>query len=601
MRGIVRRLTFLSCCTIFLVARLAGQAQSDSRTETAVDILWGQKIPIRDGISLNATVYRPHAQADRLPVIFTLTPYVSDTYHERGMYFARNGYVFALVDSRGRGNSGGEFAPFMNDGRDGYDVVEWLAGQPWSNGRVGMWGGSYSGFNQWATAREFPPHLTTIVPVASAYPGKNMPMVNNVHDPYWIQWFALVEGRTLNTNFSEDNSLWEEKFRELFVDHLAFEQLDRLAGTPSPAFQEWLRHPSLDDYWERMVPSGAQYGRMRIPILTITGQYDRAQPGALAFYFQHMQYGEGDAASKHYLIIGPWDHSGTRTPRAEIGGLRFGPDSIVDLNKLHKEWYDWTLKSGPRPEFLKNRVAYYVGGAEQWEYTNNLLRVADKQLSMYLHSSGTASDLATAGLLNEQTAGGEGPDRYTYDPLDVRSAKVEHDNVNFGWWPGHVLSITGQNLASNIRGDGLIYQSMQLLEEARIIGFPRLTAWIAIDTPDTDFQVMLYEIKPDGHSIALSVDRMRARYRESFKEEKLVKPGQINRYEFQSFSFVCRQISKGSRLRLVLTSPNSIFAEKNYNAGGMVTRESGKDARLAHITLYHDAEHPTRLDLPLGK
>jgi predicted acyl esterase len=123
---------------------------------------------------------------------------------------------------------------------------------------------------------------------------------------------------------------------------------------------------------------------------------------------------------------------------------------------------------------------------------------------------------------------------------------------------------------------------------------------MAIDSPDTDFQVMLYEIKPDGQSIALSVDRMRARYRESLKRETPVKPGELNQYEFKSFTFVCRRISKDSRLRLVITSPNSIFAEKNYNAGGVVTRESGKDSHVAHVTLYHDAQHPSRLDVPLG-
>ena len=601
MRAILWRLTLSVCSAIVPTAlSLSAQVHSDLPTDSAVDVIWGEKIPMRDGIALNATVYRPHAQAGPLPVLFTLTPYMSDTYHERGMYFARNGYVFALVDSRGRGNSGGDFAPFVNDGRDGYDAVEWLARQSWCNGKVGMWGGSYSGFNQWTTLAEAPPHLATIVPVASAYPAIDMPMVNNIHDPYWIQWFALVEGRTLNTNFSEDHSFWEEKFRQLFLNHLPFEQLDRLAGMPSAGFQEWLKHPSVDEYWERMTPGEAQYRRMRIPILTITGEYDRAQPGALAFYSRHIQYGDSESAAKHYLIIGPWDHSGTRTPRAEIGGLSFGSASTLDMNKLHKEWYDWTLKNGARPEFLKNRVAYYVGGAEQWEYASELSGVSKGYRILYLHSSGNAGDLSTSGLLNEQIPRAENPDHYTYDPMDVRPATLEGDNVSFGWWPGHSLAITGQSLASSINGNGLIYQTAPFSQDTKLAGFPGFSGWMAIDSPDTDFQVMLYEIKPDGQSIALSVDRMRARYRESLKRETPVKPGELNQYQFKSFTFVCRRISKDSRLRLVITSPNSIFAEKNYNAGGVVTRESGKDSHVAHVTLYHDAQHPSRLDVPLG-
>ena len=145
---------------------------------TDYDIRWGVKIPMRDKVELNATLYFPKTSdgsGPKTPVIFTLTPYVSDTYHARGAYFASHGYVFALVDVRGRGNSGGDFEPFANEPRDGYDVVEWLAQQPYCDGKVAMWGGSYAGFDQWATAKEFPPHLATIVPAAAAHPGFDYP------------------------------------------------------------------------------------------------------------------------------------------------------------------------------------------------------------------------------------------------------------------------------------------------------------------------------------------------------------------------------------------------------------------------------------------
>jgi putative CocE/NonD family hydrolase len=504
----------------------AGVASGPLAGRTA-DVTWGVKIPMRDGVNLNATLYRPHGQTEPLPVIFTLTPYISDTYHERGMYFARNGYVFALVDSRGRGNSEGDFVPFINEGRDGYDTVEWLARQPWSNAKVGMWGGSYSGYNQWATLGLFPPHLTTIVPVASAYPGKNMPMVNNIHNQYWIQWFLLVAGNTLNHNLSEDRTFWEENFRELYLEHLPFESLDRLAGISAPYFQEWLRHPSLDAYWQRMVLDKEQYGRIRIPILTITGEYDGAQPGALAFYFEHMQDGDPATTAKHYLVIGPWDHGRTRTALRDIGGWTFGAASMVDLNKLNKEWYDWTLKAGPKPAFLKNRVAYYVGGAEQWKYADTLSRDSAGGRVLYLHSA--SRSLGAAGVLSEQAPTADAPDRYTYDPLDIRPAEFEHDGVSFGWWPHHYLSITGPSLPPNVSGNGLTYESAPFAEDVEISGFPKLTAWIAIDTPDTDFQVMLYEIFSDGRSLALAVDHMRARYRKSLHDAELVKPGEINR------------------------------------------------------------------------
>src|SRR5262245_44315696 len=159
---------------------------------------------------------------EALPIIFSMTPYISDNYHDRAMYFSRNGYVFALVDVRGRGNSGGEFEPFAHDARDGHDVVEWFAKQPWCNGKVGMWGGSYAGFNQWATLKEFPPHLATIVPAAAAHPGVDFPALNGIFPCYLTQWLTLTSGVTPNRQLFSETSYWKAKFRERYVEHKPF-------------------------------------------------------------------------------------------------------------------------------------------------------------------------------------------------------------------------------------------------------------------------------------------------------------------------------------------------------------------------------------------
>ena len=160
---------------------------------------------------------------------------------------------------------------------------------------------------------------------------------------------------------------------------------------------------------------------------------------------------------------------------------------------------------------------------------------------------------------------------------------------------------TDQRYALNLYGNGLVYHSAPFAEATEISGQPKLELWLALDVPDTDFAVSLYEIEPNGRSVALADDLLRARYRESLREAKLVTPGAIERYTFDSFFWFSRQIGKGSRLRLVVRSPNTIHLQKNYNAGGVVTEESGKDARTAHVTLYHDAEHPSLLELPIGK
>jgi putative CocE/NonD family hydrolase len=556
-----------------------------------VDLSWGVKVPMRDGVKLNATVYKPKGLQGKLPVIFTMTPYISDTYHDRAMYFARNGYVFAMVDVRGRGNSGGEFEPFANDPHDGHDVVEWLASQPWCDGKVAMWGGSYAGFNQWATLKEFPPHLATIVPAAAAHPGVDFPAPHNIFECYDIQWLTFTSGVTPNAKLFGESGFWIDKFRERYLNHVPLKNLDKLVGNPSPHFQKWLRHRTPDDYLDAMAPTAADYARIDVPILTITGHYDGDQPGAMAYYRRHMRHGSHKGRESHYLLMGPWDHAGTRTPTEEVGGLRFGRASLVDLNQLHREWYDWTMKAGPKPKFLENRVTYYVAGADEWKHADSLESIPAKSERLYLTSpDGAANDVFRSGVLSRTQLSKSPPAQYVYDPLDLRPAELDREAIK--------NEVTDQRRALNLFGNGLVYHSEPLPEALEITGYLKLVAWIAVDVPDTDFAVDVFEIKPDGTSIALTSDAMRARYRESLRAEKLVKPGAIERYEFTSFTYFSRRLDKGSRLRLVFSSPNSIYHEKNYNSGGDVASESKKDARTAHVMLYQDGEHASYLEIP---
>jgi putative CocE/NonD family hydrolase len=562
--------------------------------DSTVEVLWGVKIPTRDGVQLNATVYRP-AGAGALPVVFTFTPYLGDSYHPRAMYFARHRYIYALVDVRGRGNSAGSFEPMVNEGRDGHDVVEWLAKQPWSNGKVAMWGGSYAGFDQWATAKELPPHLATIVPVASVYPSVDFPFDQNIFFPYALQWLTYTSGVTPNRNLFSDSTFWIGRFRELYLHHLPFASLDSVVGNRSAVFRKWLDHPTPDEYWDAMVPTPEQYRRMTLPILSITGHYDVGQRGALAFYRAHLRSAPADARLGHYLIIGPWDHAGTRTPEREVGGLTFGEKSLLDLNDLHRQWYDWTMKGGPKPEFLNKRVAYYVpgAGAEGWRYADSLEGVPTVVRPYYLASTnGSAGEAFTSGTLVDTKPGGStAPDRWTSDPLDIRPAELEREEVE-NW-------ATDQRSALNLFGAGAIYHSAPLAHEMEIVGAPTLTLWLAMDVPDTDLSATLYEIRADGSSAWLSDCLIRARYRESLRRATPVKSGEITRYDLTSFQYFARRLAKGSRLRLVVQSINSIFFQKNYQAGGLVARESGPDARTAHIRLYHDPQHPSKLMVPV--
>ncbi|PYL20601.1 MAG: hypothetical protein DMF41_05565 [Verrucomicrobia bacterium] len=198
---------------------------SPAKPPADYDLRWAVKIPMRDKVELNATFYLPKTSdgsPPKTPAIFTLTPYISDTYHARAAYFASHGYVFALVDVRGRGNSGGEFEPFAQEPRDGHDAVE----------------------------------------------------INNVGETYDVQWLTLTSGRAGQQNLSGDQKFWRSKFLDAYKKHIAFKTLDSFVGNPSANFQRILKHPTADSYYDAMVPTREQFQKITLPILTITGQYD---------------------------------------------------------------------------------------------------------------------------------------------------------------------------------------------------------------------------------------------------------------------------------------------------------------------------------------
>ncbi len=582
--------TFGALAIITVLSFLAAGQESPA-TSANVELHWGVKIPLRDGVHLNATVYTPKNQPSPAPCLFTLTPYIGQTYHDRGVYFAAHGYPFLTVDVRGRGNSEGTFRPNIQEARDGYDVVEWLAKQPYCNGKVAMWGGSYAGYDQWATAKEFPPHLATIVPAAAPYIGIDFPFTGNVFQPYDEQWLFFVSGHASQDKIFGDGDFWAARYREWFESGRPLKDFDAIVGNPSATFQEWLAHPYPDAYWDAYNPTAEQYAKLTIPILTITGSHDGDQPGAIKHYREYMKNASPEARDRHYLIIGPWDHAGTRTPNAHFGGLNLGPASLVDLPKLHLEWYAWTMQAGSKPEFLTKHVAYYVISADKWCYADTLDAVTGEMRPLELESNGEANDVLASGSLVAGNANGK-PDHYVYDPRDVSTAALEASVDS--------SSLVDQTMVYALRGKQLVYHSAPFDKDTEVSGFFKLSAWIAIDQPDTDFAVNIYEVRPDGSSTLLTGDVLRARYRESLREPKLIRTKAPLRYDFEHFTFVSQEIKKGSRLRLVIAPINSIFSEKNYNSDGEVAAESMKDARTVTVTLYHDHDHQSILYIPIG-
>lgn len=565
---------------------------------TSVRLQWGVKIGLRDGTALNATVYFPRGECRPCPAVCTLTPYIADSCHERGMYFAARGIPFIVVDVRGRGNSEGEFRPRIQEASDGYDVVEWVARQPFCNGKVGMWGGSYAGYAQWATAKEFPPHLATIVPVASPFSGVDSPMRNNIFSPERVQWLMYTAGRTVQTQIFADSTFWSSSFRRWHESGRPFRELDEIVIERSPLFQEWISHPEPDAYWDAHNPTAEQYAALDIPILTITGAYDDDQPGALEHYKLHIRHGTAAARSRHYLIIGPWDHAGTRTPVLRFGGIEVGPESLLDLSQLHIEWYAWTMGTGGRPDFLKKMVAYYVAVADRWSYADSLEEIAVDYRELFLDSQGHANDAFRSGTM-DLTPGSGGPDHYIYDPRDIEGPEVEAEAA------ADRRSLVDQSITLALAGKQLVYHTAPFETDLDICGFFKLEAWIAIDCPDTDLYTSILEVCSDGSVVRLSTDAMRARYREGLRSPKLIDTEAPLLYTFYRFTFIARRIRRGSRIRLVIAPMGrlleGLFSQKNYNGGGVVSEESVSDARAVTVRLYHDAQHPSVLYVPVGQ
>jgi len=282
----------------------------------------------------------------------------------------------------------------------------------------------------------------------------------------------------------------------------------------------------------------------------------------------------------------------------EFGGLKFGTASLLDLQKLHLEWYAWTMQSGPKPEFLQRPVAYYVMGAERWRYADTLEAATAHHEPYFLNSTTNANDVFASGSLSAHPGIGQ-PDTYTYDPSDTDGPEVDAEARTHGG------SLIDQSVTLALRDRQLVYHSAPFAKDTELSGFFKFSAWIAIDCPDTDLYVSVHEIVLDGGSIRLSTDAIRARYREGLREAKLVGTTEPLHYEFKRFTFVSRQIKRCHRLLLIVAPLGRLiettFSEKNFNAGGVAAEECEADARPVTVRLFHDERYPSALHVPCGQ
>jgi putative CocE/NonD family hydrolase len=507
------------------------------------------------------------------------------------------GYAMVSLDRRGRGNSGGPQQVFTDVGPDACALIRWIRGQPWSDGRVAMRGGSYRGMTQWMTAATCPELVETMVPTAAVYPGEDFPR-RGVHGSYAyvVRWLALTQGRTSNAKLFADDTYWERKFASAFRNYVPYAELDRHVGFSSPRFQSWAAQLGDLPEFPGVTPTPEAYRAITMPVLTITGAYDGDQAGALRYYREHAA-AAGDAAQEHFLLIGPWDHADTRKPTRELGSsgtVEFGANSVFDMDAFNLAWFDWHLGGGERPALLADRVTYYVGGANEWRHAPALDAVAASRRRFYL---GGAANEAYEGFRSGQLAA-EAPQSaavhtFRSDPLDTSALEVTQTRF-FSLVAGGEIDDPSPGYQSQT----LTFHSSRFEAPVTIAGQLELTLYLAIDAPDADIAAYVFAVLPDGTVRLLGADVARARFRHG--APRPVTPGAIEPYRFDGFFWQAWELPAGSLLRLNVAPLNDPSMQKNFNSGGRLGYETREDARVATIDLHHDAEHPSHLTVPIA-
>ncbi len=564
-------------------------------------------VPMSDGVRLATDVYRP----DRLgpfPTLLTRLPYDKNEQFDSFdiLRAVQAGYVVVAQDTRGRWASQGEFNPFFDEARDGADTIAWAAAQPWSTGAVGMIGGSYYGATQWMAATQAPGALRAIAPFATtdqyydgwAYQGGAFQLGFNL---YWtLMALALPEV----TRRIRAGAAGRADFAAMVAAHDGIDAAYRrlpLLGLPelarfAPYYDEWLRHPSYDDYWRATAPREA-YGQITVPALNVGGWYDLFLHGTLANYAGMKARGGSDAARRHQrLVIGPWAHGPMDGWFPERGyGLLAGIE-VAGLTRLQLRWFDWLLRGTDTGLAGGKPVRLFVMGANVWRDEDDWPLPGTEYVDYFLHSRGLANTAGGDGSLSADPPGDEPEDAYLYDPRDPVPT-----TGGSTFLPGLYIGANAgprDQRAVEARRDVLCYTTEPLAEPVEVIGPVVAVLHVSSSAPDTDVTAKLVDVAPDGRAENLADGILRARYRESLSEPSLLKPERVYQVTVDLVATAV-VFPAGHRIRLEVSSSNFPRFDRNTNTGGVIAAEGEADLRQAVNRVHHTRSLPSRLVLPV--
>lgn len=547
---------------------VAGLDAEDDRRRYAVDDPVLIKTP--DGASIAAVLVRPQTLSKPLPALLEFTIYESRNYAKE---CAAHGYVGVVAYTRGTHGSPHHVVPYQHDGDDARAVINWIAKQSWSDGRVGMYGDGYSGFTPWAAAKRLPAALKAIATSAATAPGIDVPMGGNIFQNSAYRWSSYVTNtKTSDESTYYDDALWRALDQKWYISGSRYRDLGSLHGKPNPIFIRWLNHPSYDRYWQEMIPYREQFARINIPVLTMTGYYSGSEPGAMYYFTQHHRY---NPHADHTLVIGPYDDAVMQKgPLANLQGYQVDSAALVDLHELRYQWFDHVFKGSTMPPLLQNRVNYEVMGANEWHHAPSLDAMAKGSLKFYLDAAASGDGYRLTQRKNPKAA-------------FIRQTVNLADRTDAGWTPS--IDLISKSLA--IR-NSVTFVSEPLAKPTEFNGLFSGRLDFTVNKMDMDLHVIFYERLADGDYIRLfsPTDEIRASYAADRVHRHLLKAGERQQLTFTSERMTSRRLQQGSRLVMVLGINKRPDREINYGTGNDVSEESIADGKIpVKIRWYTDS------------
>lgn len=575
---------------VLLLAARPGLAQAISET---IRVEGHVAVPMRDGVKLYADVYRPRREG-RFPTIITRTPYgvQRDGMHPAVIAFARHGYAVVVQDVRGRYESEGAWDPFRNEASDGYDTVEWAARQPWSNGKVGMHGGSYLGHVQWQAATMAPPHLTAVFPVLAS--------TSIYHNTFFhggafklalaFGWGVVrMPNRIMNPQYwhTESYSPQELKYENI-IWTLPLNRIDlESSGQKVGFFRDWLRHQSYDGYW-RAISDEERFQAVKVPAHTFGGWFDLLLGGTLNGYTGLRAKGATEAARKGAkMIVGPWGHGASRT----YGDIDFGPLAMRSLFDMELRWNDHYLKGIDNGIDREPPVELFLMGVNKWVQYEDWPVPGTRFTPLYLASGGNANSMRGDGQLQFEAPSGAEADRFVYDPDNPVPSLGGNDccGAPFPAGPRDQRPVES-------RHDVLVYSSGILKEPLAIAGPVKMKLYASTDGRDTDFMIKLVDVYPDGAAYNIAEGILRARFHEGLDRIRLLEPNRVYELEIDMRG-TANVFQPGHRIRVDVTSSNFPQYDRNPNTGEDLGASG--TVRVARQTVFHSSAAKSHIVLPV--